>query len=211
MKKAILLQQASGEHVALLDLIRSHHARYAERHRMEYRCVYGLQQAERAPVWDKILLILNALREEPPVEWLFWVDSDAIIMDFNRDLREALCDHGELGMVIHPNPYHFNAGALYMRNTPRLIGYFEKVWAKWPINHGWEEQESMNRVLLDEWFDGFQPLPAAWNSTYGVNEADRPVVRAWHGLNPIEKRIRLMRETLQAVENPEWTSDAVRE
>ena len=197
---AVFIQQGTGPHGALLDLTRRRHQSYALQHRMDFWRITEPQQNERVRVWDKILLILKALHAQANYQWVFWIDADALIARPSVDLRRALRSGSELGMVIHPNPYHFNAGALYLRNTPAAKAFFEAAWGLWPVDHPWEEQTAMNRLLARSRWEGFQPLPATWNSTWGVNEVAGANVRAWHGVTHQEQRLRLMTAALEESE-----------
>lgn len=100
---AILLQCAMGDHIPLMELTRERHEAYARAHGMDYLCHIGPKQSERHPCWDKIPILLEVLRHGRHRE-IFWLDADALIVDMQRDLREALPEGCWLGMVHHGDP-----------------------------------------------------------------------------------------------------------
>jgi len=200
-KNAILIQQASGDQVPFLQLTRERHAAYATRHGMEFWSVEDQEHPERAPNWEKIVLIQRALSDAAGYEWIFWLDADTMIARLDYDLREGLRPERDLGMVMHPNPRHFNSGVVLVKNTPATHEYFQRAWDAWPgRDQPWEEQVPMNRLLAAEHCPGFQTLPAEFNSTFGVNEALDPVVMAWHGLVPLSERFNRMTAALREFE-----------
>ncbi|MCW3053740.1 MAG: hypothetical protein JWN14_2910, partial [Chthonomonadales bacterium] len=195
---AILIQSAAGEHTNLLKITRAHHEAYARRHHIDFVCRMEAQQQERPATWDKILLVLQALRSGK-WEYVIWLDADTLIVDSAADLRKALPPDIWLGMVKHGNPPWFNAGAIYIRNTPKSLAFFEEVWNTFPAEHFWEDNMAIIRVL------GFDPtrwqgvavIGDEWNSTRFMNVVDNAVVKAWHGGGPVEHRADLMQAEFQ--------------
>ena len=195
---AILIQSVAGEQTCFLDLTRAHHEAYAHAHRMDYVCRYGAQTTDRAPHWDKILLILLALRKG--YEYIIWLDADTLIVNSERDLREALPEDAWMGMVRHDTPGEgqhrwYNSGAIYLRNTPKCLAFFEEVWNAWPIDHHWEDNMAMIMTLgfAPERWEGVAVLSDEWNSTRLMNEHPSAVVKAWHGNGPTPIRLEMMR------------------
>jgi hypothetical protein len=45
------------------------------------------------PVWGKLPAIMEAMDTYPNAEWIWWLDSDAIIMNAKLDLYKLLLDH----------------------------------------------------------------------------------------------------------------------
>ena len=195
----VLVQCATGTHTRLLDLTRAHHEDYARAHGMDYICRYGPQQNERSPLWDKIPLLIDILKRSA-YKNIIWLDADTLIVDPRQDLREALPDGAWLGMVQHGNPAYFNNGAMYLRNTPQALAFLEAVWNTWPIDHGWEDNAAVIKVLEQDPARrrGVAILDDAWNSTYQQNESPRPVVKAWHGYGRAIDRFAQMLPALQA-------------
>jgi hypothetical protein len=192
MPDAILIQAASWEYAPLLDITAKRHADYAQKHGMSFECLRGRWLDGSAGVlgWDKLVLIQQALRAG--FEHVFWIDADAAIVG-DEDLRGALT-HGTLGMVQHPGPpIHFNCGVMMMRNTQRLGTFLEAVLSYCPGIAPWWEQNVLNDLITSEKWFAFERLDDRWNSTFGVNESDHPVVVGWHGAGDVFERAALMR------------------
>ena len=168
---------------------------------MDFVCRFGPQQTERAANWDKIVLILQALRAGK-WEHIIWLDADTLIAHTARDLRSALPADSWLGMVKHGHPAWFNCGAMYIRSTPQALAFFEEVWRTWPVGHVWEDNMAIIRVLgFDpERWRGVAVIGDEWNSTRLMNDVGNAVVKAWHGDGPAAARAGFMRQELQRLE-----------
>lgn len=196
MRDAILLQQASPEQAILLGLTAERHAAYVERYEMAFWTVKRRMIDNEAVYagWDKLVLIRQALGRG--YEHVFWIDADAAVVG-DVNLREALTT-GCLGMVEHPGPpVHFNCGIMLMRNTAELRAFVREVWERRPGEDPWYEQTIMNEMIADGW-PGFERLDARWNSTFGIAEADEPVVAGWHGGGSVGEKYQKMKTYLGA-------------
>ncbi|MCW3100250.1 MAG: hypothetical protein JWL77_5868 [Chthonomonadaceae bacterium] len=209
---AILIQSASGEHTNLLKLTHARHEAYARSHNIDFVCRFGPQQEQRPATWDKIFLILQALRAGQ-WEHIVWLDADTLIVDRARDLRTALPDNIWLGMVKHGQPPWFNAGAIYIRNTPESRAFFEEVWNTWPVEHHWEDNMAIIRVL------GFDParwrgvavIGDEWNSTRLMNMVENAVVKGWHGNGTVGQRAAMIQAELQGLTEQSSTQASTRQ
>lgn len=206
MRDAILIQQASGEHVALLRLTMERHVRYAERHGMDYVAYFGEVQPEGwHPVWSRSVLCLDELARGR--KFVFSVDADAAIVDEATDLRQALPvgdERGVIGLVQHPGPpVHLNCGVMLMRNGSLVRRLLVWVIRNGPGGPPWYEQAILNEIVVKRpEFEGVVVrVNEQWNSTYQVNESSDPVIKAWHGGWPVAQKLAWMGE---AVRNAEY-------
>src|SRR5262249_9727637 len=139
----VLIQQATGRHVQLLDLSASRHSAYARKHGLTFWSVRGDLQFERTPHWNKIVLIRQAL--QLGFEMAVWLDADTLIVDPSQDVRWGLPDGPPIGLCRHPTPWngqpwHWNSGVILVRNTELARSFFDQVWAAGPVEHWWQEQ-----------------------------------------------------------------------
>jgi len=195
---AILIQQATGFYTQMLDLTGELHAAYAAQHGLTFWSIRGAVQVERPPTWNKILLIQMALWTG--FELVVWLDADTLIVRPEVDIRGALIDGPPIGMCRNPlplgdQPWHYNAGVMFVRNTKAARVFFDRVWNAGPLDHPWQEQVRMNE-LCREYPEAIQPTDNKWNSTTGVNPTRDPVIRAWHGKG--HQALGLMKATLAA-------------
>jgi ADP-heptose:LPS heptosyltransferase len=196
--KAVVIQQASGIYTRMLDLTGDRHSTYAAKHDLTFWSVRGDVQFDRPPVWNKVLLIQMALRAG--FEFVVWLDADTLIVRPEVDVRAALPYGPPIGMCRNPlplgnQPWHYNAGVIFVRNTTESRAFFDAVWNGGPVAHPWQEQARMNE-LSHKFTDTIQPVDGRWNSTKGVNPAPDPVILAWHGQG--KKAIQRMKAALSA-------------
>lgn len=151
--------------------------------------------------WTKIKLVLDALKE---YEYVFWVDVDAAVMDFETDLRDACKDINIGGCVHDPKnsewlrtnkiDKHINVGVLYVRNTDISKQFFEKWLACYPGDKRWNEQGSFNELIKDM-PEAVTVIDDKWNATVNANMVEKPVIKGWHGI-PFPDRFLMMKEEL---------------
>jgi ADP-heptose:LPS heptosyltransferase len=181
--RVALVQQASGPYVEMLSLTHDWHAQYAARHALTFLSVRGPVQFERSPVWDKIQLIRMQLAAG--YDLVVWLDADTLVVNPAADVRGALSNGAPIAMCRHPlpwgeQPWHWNAGVVFVRNTNASRWFFDEVWRREGCTHSWQEQARINELSLEH--PGLiQELGHQWNCTRGLTSAPNPVVRAWHG------------------------------
>ena len=185
MSSAVLIQQASGESRLLLELAATRHAAYCARHGLTYWRVIGDVQFTRAPGWNKILLVQQALRLGFDI--VVWLDAETLILRDDEDIRTALNGGGPFGLVQHPPPglhdpaAHWNCGVWILRNTPRLHEFFATVWNLGPLGHHPGHEQARILDLLPQFPDLVQRLDDRWNATVGITEVPHPVIKVWPG------------------------------
>ncbi|MGC4044863.1 MAG: glycosyltransferase [Armatimonas sp.] len=194
---AILIQSASETHVALLDATEAHHRAYAEKWQFDMVCRRGKQQEERPAYWDRIYLLLLALRQGQH-EFIAVLDADCVVRAVEWDLRSALPQDFWLGMVAYPagsgrylkstTPY-LHSGVMLVRQSPKALEFFEEAWKQ---GEGLEDENTAILRLLqrdsEQWRDGIAILPESLNATFGTPAARDAAIVAWHGLGAPEER-----------------------
>jgi hypothetical protein len=207
MRDSIILQQAyeetnngGGYFSDMLRLTMQRHAAYARSHKMDYQIYFG-EPTERdvfTGAWHKVKMIQNAL--ERGYKYVFWLDTDTAIMDFNSDLRDAFT--GSIGCVQHKReqlpkeydiPTHLNVGVVFVRNDEGVKEFMKSWWDSFPGDKRWMEQGSFNDLAKDN------PLvfkmDDKYNATVNVNMCEKPVIVGWHGI-PAGKRFNMMKIAL---------------
>ncbi|KAL3637287.1 hypothetical protein CASFOL_019586 [Castilleja foliolosa] len=130
-----------------------------------YKIFYnnGFLEPKMTSFWAKISILKAAMLAHPEIEWLFWVDSDAIFTDMELKIPfERYEDHNN--MVVHgwPNLIYrdkswvgVNAGVFLIRNSQWAMDFLD-VWAymgpKSPhfINWGRVLRETLNDKMFPE-------------------------------------------------------------
>ncbi len=182
LSKAILLQHGAEGQEKLLETVRPWHQAYCDRHGIEYRTSTERIVPKRAAAWDKVTLIATALQEN--YEFVFWLDGDAVVVEPEVDLRDALENGAELGMVDYDRGgtyRRWNSGAMYIRHTGGCQVFFQLLEQSWP-GPGHHEELEVNRLLehMGEYMN-FAALSDKWNWGARVNDGSWPVVLGFHG------------------------------
>ena len=205
LKDAVIVQQAwqIGPFADMLRLTYQRHAAYAWAHQMEYWTIAGSLKPEMWPGgWGKIWLMRLML--EQGYKHVFWIDTDAAIVDSECDLRDGLPEGKLIGACEHwaPDwfpkfdiPRHYNVGVLFLKNDPRTAEFLDDWIGRYPGHQRWLEQGAFNEMVAeDKYQDIFHPLDAKWNATINVNEVEKPCIKGWHGIMPEARRFGMMRE-----------------
>jgi hypothetical protein len=191
---------------AFVDMLRLtilRHMTYANGHDMDYWSFQGGLEKDHkmeAGAWAKIDLMKMAF--EQGYEYVFWIDADAAIVDFNTDLRDAVKDI-DIGACAHDPakseylkslnvPKHVNVGVMYLRNTENAKKFVDEWLASYPGIPRWAEQGSFN-LLMEKYPDIVTVIDDKWNATVNVNMVEKPVVKGYHGVMPLINRFGLMR------------------
>ena len=208
LKDAVIIQQAYqiGPFSDMLRLTYQRHAAYAWAHGMEYWPLSATLLPDKWPGgWGKIWLMRLML--DQGYEQVFYIDTDAAIVDMECDLRDALPKDKLIGAVEHwaPDwfpqfdiPRHYNVGVLFLRNSPMTCALLDDWVSRFPGHPRWMEQGAFNEMIAEEQYaDMFHPMDARWNATYNVNEVEDACIRGWHGVMPEVKRLAMMKEVFQ--------------
>ena len=199
--KTLLLQHGRGEHELLMKAVKGNHESYCRSHKIDYIASWECLQWERHPIWDKIVLIREALQKY--YDLIVWLDSDCLIICPDVDIREALSGDTWIGMCEHERPdlpWHLNAGAIWIRNTKEARSFFEEVWKR-DYEEGWYDQQPINDILQENNFQGVKILDPVWNSCDAVNPVPDPIVKAWHNMGTPEQRLTQMKPYLLQTTN----------
>lgn len=208
LKDAVIIQQAYqiGPFSDMLRLTYQRHASYAWAHGMEYWPLFATLKPDLWPGgWGKIWLMRLML--DQGYKHVFYIDTDAAIIDMDCDLRDGLPEGKLIGAVEHwaPDwfpkfdiPRHYNIGVLFLRNEPRTAEFLDDWIARFPGHPRWLEQGAFNEMVADDKYkDIFHPLEAKWNATYRVNAVEHPCIAGWHGVMPESNRLAMMREVFK--------------
>jgi len=201
MRDAIIIQQAytpdvegAGLFSDMLRITMQRHAAYARAHQMDYVAYFGDYCQEKGLStggWHKIKMILDYL--EKGYKYIFWIDTDAAIVDLEADLREAFTDKF-IGCCEHNAnniPAHLNVGVMFVKNGDGVKEFMREWWDAFPGDVRWMEQGAFNDLVKKS--DLVFKMDDKYNATVNVNMVENPVIIGWHGL-AIRNRITLMKK-----------------
>lgn len=209
---AVLIQQTYSNNnnfgPTFVDMQRLTYPRmsaYCAAHNVDYWNIQGgmdFGMPGEAGAWAKVGLVKQALKD---YEYVFWIDVDAAIVDFETDIRDAVKDLN-IGACVHDPAKsdwlkknqidrHINVGVLYVRNTEISRLFFDKWFEAYPGPTRWADQGAFN-AMLEEMPDAVTVIDDKWNATVNVNMVEKPVVLAWHGV-PMHQRFLMMKDKLR--------------
>lgn len=176
-------------------MVRDHevrHRAYCEKWGYDYRAVFDF-----ADVWLKLELTLEAM-QSGHYSHVFIIDADAIVVDFETDLRTCLPSWAFLGLTTHPYPmldvWHWNVGCSFWQTSQQGIEFLQET-LKARGRPQWHEQAEINAQLMDNperWQSGFVQLPRHFNNNWHDQPLQDAVVLAWHGYMDPEGRRTVM-------------------
>jgi len=187
MSEAILLQFASGDCTALLEVSAAVHRDYCKRHGITFVAETKRLLTVPNPQWDKLAHILKALGELNDDAFLAWLDADTLIIDPSTDLRTALPAASDLGMVLSQGGA-YNSGVIFMHNRPQVREFFQ-VCLERGLMHETpladqariNTELSMNTAKLR-----FHRTEGRWNVFRWTKDDEsllKPIIVAWHAEN----------------------------
>lgn len=165
--------------------------RYARRYNFDVVHSSGAP-CERPFSWHKLLLIQELFAKG--YEWVLWVDADAIIVDFDKNIMDQVEPDKDLYLVRHPYQGKLipNAGIFLIRNSEWSRDLLARMWAlEQYIKHPWWENAALLHLLWPEEFgyrDIHNPLgaeldtskvswlPENWNYLPRQTKGDPPII-----------------------------------
>lgn len=123
--KIAVIQYYDEAFADLIALSRPTHERYCKKHGYSYLCQKVSDHAGRHPCWTKISLIRSIL---PLVDWVLYLDADAIITNHEQCVTDITNFLGGRAMAVCDDANGMNAGVLLVRNCPKTIELLERVW-----------------------------------------------------------------------------------
>lgn len=195
--KTILIQCGYGVCVPLLDEFQHRHTIYCKKHDIDYLCLRGCATRERGLFADRYLLMLSILDH---YDLIVYMDTDAIICDFDTDLRDVPIGNAWGGITRWEENGNILAGVQYWKGKqPHLRELFTVLF-------------DVPGSLDEEWFNAgpafkmiaggdLTVLPYRWHSNVIHNhplEADT-VIRAVHGFNGHD-RLGMLKQELSKFE-----------
>ena len=152
---SLLMLQSFTENIASYATISADiNRRYCIQKNKKYRYKAVISNgpvfSTRNPCWDKVYYLLREF-EEQGSKWLFWIDSDAIVSDFDKCIESIGNSDDNADIFICTSIYftkNINTGAMLLRVTP-WMHKFLKAWWDWP-NTKWHQTMCHEQSALDE-------------------------------------------------------------
>ncbi|KAJ4372010.1 hypothetical protein N0V83_003783 [Neocucurbitaria cava] len=147
--------------------------------------------------WNKIAFLLNLVMnemlkpEDERLEWIMWIDRDAIVLDACRPLSAfvppATKEYENINLITNNDAIGLNAGVFMFRVNEWSISLFNTILAFRYFRPHEElilaEQTAMEIIVKeDKWKDGVVRVPWYWFNAYPDEE--KSVEKYKEGLEP---------------------------
>lgn len=145
---------ATGPHVDLLKFSEPGFRRFADRHGYDPIVERATRVPDRPTAWSKIAMLREMLTR---YEWCLWIDADALIVRFDRDILEETDRSHSMYLVEHRSGRHRlpNTGVWLLRSDPVVFRVLEAVWSQVEyLDHPYWENAALMHVL------GYRVQPA---------------------------------------------------
>ncbi len=221
-----LWKPADKPKVAIVSLFNDRHKDLAEltwyNNKVEYASKHGYSAIAKTDNFspeqvhfDKFVHILQALKDNPDLDWVWWLDNDAMITNFDIKLEDLV--DPEYHIIMPTDIAALNTGSFIVRNSLQVKEWLEFLLSKkaeYKNDKKWFEQQA-----VIDFYPKFQHLfkiiPQQWLNSYdykmyNVEGKDLlgqdgqwypgDFVIHWPGL-PNETRIQLAKQCQQYIQD----------
>lgn len=93
--------------------------------------------------FDKIRYVLEVMNNNPDLNWIWWLDCDAMITNWTIPI-EQWCDE-DYHFVISVDRYNLNNGSFFLKNSEQGRKYFEHILSleEQYLDSKWPDQQPM--------------------------------------------------------------------
>jgi hypothetical protein len=126
---------------------REYHARHRGRYELRDNFTSYFDEVAQygfVPAWAKIKILLDELGRNDH-DWIFWIDTDALITNMDIELERFVDDRYSL--IITEDLNDLNAGVFMLKINDWSRKYMQDIWSK--ANRYENEQDYMIRLLKE--------------------------------------------------------------
>jgi hypothetical protein len=152
---------------------------YAKKHSYKLICKKDNFSTDYIIYFEKIKIILDAFKNNPELDWAWWIDCDAMVTNFNVTL-ESIIDN-DYHIIMSTDINGLNCGSFLIRNTPQGRAWLEMIFSQRFVyryyTHPWPEQIIMMETAKN-YTDILKIVPqktfnSYYYSLYGETETNR--------------------------------------
>lgn len=126
---------------------------YAAKHGYKTFCkTEGFTLPKNAIGGEKLTLFREYFDANPDVEWIWWLETDALITNFSKKIEDVIDNNYHF--IIATDGNGMNAGSFFLRNSKEGNDYLNWLITQWPnyMNHHFYEQQAMIESYdMPEW------------------------------------------------------------
>jgi len=193
--------------------------RYAEVHGMDTLLLDDIV-SDRPPPWNKILVIKEIFMRG--YDFVFWIDADAIFVDYSKDIRDIIEENKNLYLVKHTiNSQEVpNTGVFLLKNNKWSHRFLDMIWEKQEyIAHKWWENAAVIDIfgyysLLNEnvpdndnmaILSKVKWLGLEWNSLPNICEVANPIIKHY-AARSLDYRFAEMMNDARIMDDEKWAA-----
>lgn len=151
-KRITVLQSYTSNITSFASVSAAIMREYCKKHNYGFREVIDTPQGGRNRCWDKVRLISRELDGMDDGDWVFWIDSDAAVSDFNKRLESIVgsADMESDILICTSLPFtrNVNTGAMMIRKSNWSIHFMKSWWND--ARPRWLEEMCHEQSALDE-------------------------------------------------------------
>lgn len=212
--KMAIVSLFNERHKDLADFTWTNKVRYAEKH--SYLAVAKTENFSQDQVhFDKFVHILDVMKTHPDVDWVWWLDNDAMITNFDIKIEDLI--DTDYHVIMPTDIAALNTGSFIVRNSTEAREWLEFLLSKkreYKDDKKWFEQQAVID-FYPKFQELFKLVPQQWLNSYdykmyGVDGIDLlgqdgqwypgDFVIHWPGLQN-EVRVKLAQHYQQFVQN----------
>lgn len=108
----------------------------------------------KAPTWYKPLLILDTFNKNPDLDYLLFLDADAVVSDFNQKIEDFIDPNYDFVLAEDVGHHSdMNAGVILIKNTQWAKDFLKKWWKSGEEFTGKDAEELQIQTLLPQHID----------------------------------------------------------
>lgn len=92
--------------------------------------------------YNKILAIQRVFQDSRNFDWIFYLDSDAAISNFNYNIEDIIAKHSNRELVLTRDAVGYFSGVILVKNTETMAAFFQDVYKNKNFFHTRTPEES---------------------------------------------------------------------
>lgn len=151
-----ILTMHDNNYVEMANLTLANKQEYCDRHGYQLFAKTDNFSSGRHIYCDKIRHNLAVLENNPDLEWVWWLDCDAVITNFNTTI-EQWCDNN-YDFVVTLDRYALNNGSYFLKNSEIARQFLRDILALEDtfLDDKWPDQQPM--ISLIEYSDAYKSM-----------------------------------------------------
>lgn len=115
---------------------------YAKRHSYIIACKQDNFSTEYLIYFEKIKFILDTFKDNPDLDWIWWLDCDAMVTNYNIKLENII--DNDYDVIMSTDFNGLNCGSFLVKNSNKGKAWLEMIFSQRYVykfySHPWPEQ-----------------------------------------------------------------------